>query len=565
MTHHTETNGDHWILAGHQYQASRLSPETCIGSVGSVTVLADMDAPDQPRLRRKLGEQNLSGAALVAAGFTRLGAKLAAELRGSYSLIIWDRHHRRLTLALDPLGAKTLYYHALGENSWAIATHARTLRHLAKDRPPEPRAALMWCLNEYDTRFSMWQDIHGLRPGEWLTFNGAGEPDGKRRGIHRDHTGPVTLDRLWSTLQTCVAEATDDATRTHAMLSGGLDSSSVAAAFTHHHGRPPSCHAFAFETLHDCAEQAFSQKSAEELGAPLHLYNAEQFPAFYRQDGIQPPENPFQSNDPLEYAVFQKINKLGGQTLLTGHGGDTLFTNPPQSTLLRFPWRANAAASRNLFTKAKRAWQVWLAHLPPDGLQRAKARRRGLWKRHPAWLRQTALQTADPWSLFDLIGLPTGLNPLTHYLHTRMTRDAAGVRRAIHWYNRAALETGIHIAHPLFDERLADLILCLSREAWHKHPEPKGLQRDLLRSFTGLGVCERLEKPTLTAYYHAGIKAEQAFLTEACNALDAPWFDQKKFCHEVETFCAGTPPYPTADFLSAAWYLVWLSQDFTSN
>lgn len=562
----TSNNGE-WLLAGHRRQENHLHLGHCLAEHGPYTILADLDNRIQTKLQRRLGDESLRGAALVAAGFARFGMHLPRYLRGSYSLVIWDARAKQLTAALDPMGAKTLFYHHLGQDTWAVASHARTLRQLKPNPAEEPRAAMMWSLNEYDTRFSMWQGIHGLRPGEWRRLSQSTSPTQRRFPIHRDNRRPFSESLLWETLETCIAERTSEPKATHSMLSGGLDSSTIAAVFKNRHGFAPVCHGFAFETLTDCAEQSFSRTTAAELETSLHLYNAEQFPLFSRLENSDPPENPYQPGQDLEYAVLKRVAELGGTTLFTGHGGDTLFANPPPSSLARRPWRLSPATNRTLFTKTKRAWQLWMAHWLPQSIQHLKQKGRGRWSRHPAWLRQTPLQQADPWSQFDIMPLRTGPDPLTFFLHTRMTRDAAGIRRAVHWFNRASLKTGVHVAHPLFDERLADLMLSVPRTIWRRHLRPKGLLRDLLEQKMHLSVCQRLEKPTLTAYYHAGLCREAAFLKAESGRLDGaqhPWFNQEEFCREIERFCASKPPYPTADFLSAAWYLVWLSQDFTS-
>ncbi len=565
----TRDHGDAFFqAAGHARLAAWLDLPAMFGTAGETRVLVDLDDGRQNLLRQRLQDEHSKVADLVARAFSRFGLGLGNLMRGAYTIIIWDGRRHQLSLALDPMGGKTLYYTQRESGGFAVAGQARTLNHLPGNRPPDPRATLMWCLNEYDTRFSMWQGITGLRPGEWLTLAQAGVVQQRRFAIPRSPTRTFDAAGWWRTLETIVREKAPDPASTHSMLSGGLDSTCVAATYRAATGTAPACHAYAFANLQDCAEQSWSQASAAQLGAPLIMYAAEDYPVFHRLSEADKPENPFQSGTLLEHAILRRVRAENGLFLMTGHGGDSLFTNPATALISGKPWARPSGRTQSSAAKAKRLWQVWLAHWQPNSLQRYRARRRGHWRRQPAWLRTEALQAADPWSWLDQMPLRSSLDPLTFSLHTRLTRDAAGVRRAIHWYNRAGLMHGVKVVHPLFDERLADWVLHISRRQWQTAQQPKGLLRRLLGERFGLEVVHRLEKPTLTAYYHASLEREQAFLKEQSHIWSAqgvPWFDAACFARTVTEYCNGQPPYPPADFLAAAWFLVWYHRDFYSN
>lgn len=565
----TADHGNVYFQAtGHARLASWLALPAMFGAYDDIRVLADLDDDAQYLLRQRMRDENSAVADLIARAFTRFGLGLGSLMRGAYALIVWDNRRNQLSLALDPMGTKTLYYTQRSPDGFAVASQARTLRHMPGVWRPDPRATLMWCLNEYDSRFSMWQGIIGLRPGEWQTLAPHGVVQQRRFPIPHGPNRTFEVSEWWQTLETVVREKAPAPAATHSMLSGGLDSTCVAATYAAATGTAPTCHAFAFERLQDCAEQNWSKRSAAQIGTPLIMYTAEDYPVFHRLSEGDKPENPFQSGTLLESAVLQRVRAESGIFLMTGHGGDSLFTNPATALLSSKPWARPSGATQSSAAKAKRLWQVWLAHWQPNNLQRYRARRRGTWRQQPAWFQPEALQAADPWSWLDQMPLRSHLDPLTFALHTRLTRDAAGVRRAIHWYNRAGLKQGVKVVHPLFDERLADWVLHISRKQWMAAREPKGLMRGLLADRFGLDVAQRLEKPTLTAYYHASLVREQAFLAEQSRIWSAqgiPWFDATRFVETVANYCNGQPPYPPADFLAAAWYLVWYHRDFYSN
>jgi asparagine synthase (glutamine-hydrolysing) len=52
-----------------------------------------------------------SDAAIVMASYLRWGADFASRIIGDFALSLWDPRNKRLLLARDPIGSRTLYYH----------------------------------------------------------------------------------------------------------------------------------------------------------------------------------------------------------------------------------------------------------------------------------------------------------------------------------------------------------------------------------------------------------------------------------------------------------------------
>src|ERR1051325_1173674 len=51
--------------------------------------------------------------------YKRVGVRVLDRLRGSYAIAIWDSESRRLLMAVDPFGTRTLFYSSVG-NAFAF-------------------------------------------------------------------------------------------------------------------------------------------------------------------------------------------------------------------------------------------------------------------------------------------------------------------------------------------------------------------------------------------------------------------------------------------------------------
>jgi len=174
--------------------------------------------------------------AILLAAWEKWGNETWARLRGPFAAAIWDARNRRLTLARDPVGLRALcYYH--GPHFLAFATMPKALFSLP-DVPRElnkRKIADFLVLNHSDAEATVYQHIVRLATGHVATINVEGERI-NRRYWGRDNIAPVRLgsDQEYAD---AMRERLDKAVRrqlrtTHGigcMLSGGLDSSAVAA------------------------------------------------------------------------------------------------------------------------------------------------------------------------------------------------------------------------------------------------------------------------------------------------------------------------------------------------
>ncbi len=168
------------------------------------------------------------------------GRDCVQHLRGMFTFAIWDSRQRRMFVARDRLGIKPLYYR-LSPGSFLFGSEIKVLLAHPEVRPEFHRAVLPEYLafGYLSGPETFYRGIRKLMPGHWLEIDESGE---LRSGPYWDL--PLTSEesaRNESYYVNTYRELLESAVSSHLMsdvpvgvfLSGGLDSSAVAALMTH--------------------------------------------------------------------------------------------------------------------------------------------------------------------------------------------------------------------------------------------------------------------------------------------------------------------------------------------
>ncbi len=162
------------------------------------------------------------------------GEGFLARLRGMFAFALWDRRRRRLLLARDHFGQKPLFY----TESGGQLTFASEIKALLAD-DPSLRTLNPHALDQYlalrfvsppDTFFSR---IQKLPPAHYLVWEGGRTRIGRYWGLSYEpkwtYSEDDTLDRIEKLLADAVRLHLVSDVPVGAFLSGGLDSTLVAA------------------------------------------------------------------------------------------------------------------------------------------------------------------------------------------------------------------------------------------------------------------------------------------------------------------------------------------------
>jgi asparagine synthase (glutamine-hydrolysing) len=411
---------------------------------------------------------------LLARGYRRWGRELPARLRGDFVLVAWDRERREGLLARDQLGVRSLYLHDTG-GGVCFATEMRDLLALLPRRPsPDEAGVAHWItMRGRPGSGTLYEGVRRLNPGSMLLLC--------EQGVREERywaprfveplalRGPELAERVRGVIGDAVERRLDADAITGVMMSGGLDSSSVAAlAAERTHAGGVAAFSAEFPEHPAVDESALIAGLREELalgGATARVYPGGLLAGAL--EWIDAWKLPLTSwGEFWAGPLLRNAASMGVRTMLGGDGGDELFdcraylmadlvrAGRVRETLAlahELPGAGDDPPRRALLLAAWRYGLLGALPRPPHALSRRLRERSEL----PRWLRAGAARgvraSNDPlawkrlegprWWAFDAHTLTRGVEELGLFENHR---------------RRAAL-AGLESRHPLFDLDLLEL------------------------------------------------------------------------------------------------------------
>ena len=217
----------------HDHQPSRGADGTMI------TADLRIDNRDELLDRLSLNRQLVaewSDARLLLFAWEKVGDRIFPMLRGPFAVAIWDGSKRSLTLARDHLGLNVLMWHR-DKHSFAFATMPNGLFAFGNVQRElcEEKVADFLVLNHADHTSTIYRNIFRIPPAHLMRVGSDGSIELQRYWTLRE-IAPVRLksdaayaEGLREQLDRAVRRQMRSLHPVGALLSGGLDSSSVAA------------------------------------------------------------------------------------------------------------------------------------------------------------------------------------------------------------------------------------------------------------------------------------------------------------------------------------------------
>lgn len=206
-------------------------------STGDASVF-DGRIDNRPDLQRALGSDDLArcdNAEVALLCYAKWGDDFCDRIVGDYGCAIWDARRRRLVMAADPGALRPLYYW-LGRDEILFASETRGLWSdpgvpKALD---EDRMAVWLCMLPVEPQRTFFRDILRVPPGHRVIWENGGTRLERWWRPERVPELKLASDRdyeeaLRTTLQEAVRCRMGNDERIGVTLSGGLDSSAVAA------------------------------------------------------------------------------------------------------------------------------------------------------------------------------------------------------------------------------------------------------------------------------------------------------------------------------------------------
>lgn len=320
---------------------------------GDLWIVADARVDDRDTLIGRLRsrghsvEDDATPAELILHAYRAWGESCVDHLLGDFAFAIWDDRRRQLFCARDHFGVKPFYYARMAD-VLLVSNVLNCIRHHpdVSDELNEQAIGdfLLFDANQ-DPATTAFADIARLPAAHTLTWS-----EGQLR-VRRYWTLPIDneirydrpqdyVEHFRDLLQTAVADRVGDTHRVGVFMSGGLDSSAVAASakwVLARRGRPGELvsNTIVFDRIIPDQERKFSRQVAHFLGIPINYFVADDPGRLGRNNGIGPvtPE-PTHLCLPANFFEFFRHAASSGRVMLSGDGPDALLRYPMQSHLI---------------------------------------------------------------------------------------------------------------------------------------------------------------------------------------------------------------------------------------
>lgn len=271
---------------------------------------------------------------VILEAFAEWGPEAVRRFVGMFAIALWSKAERRLYLLRDRVGVKPLYYGWNGNSLW-FGSELKALRAFRHWSPQLDRSAMVdyFRYGYIAEPRSIYQNVFKLPAGHWLELGPAGEKK---------------IEPYWNVLDAALNRRQDsenelaeelealmiDAFRYRMIsdvpvgifLSGGIDSSSVAAILQHHGGQRIKTYTIGFD---DAAfdESPHADRVARHLGTEhtTRILKVKDAMRILPQWGNLYDE-PFGDSSGVPTLLVSQIASESVKVVLSADGGDELFS-----------------------------------------------------------------------------------------------------------------------------------------------------------------------------------------------------------------------------------------------
>ncbi len=312
---------------GHQ---PILSPD------GRHAIVFNGEIVNHPALRRELEsgyafQTDHSDTETILAAYLRWGDDAWARLEGMFSVAIWDKVARNLTLARDPVGITPLYF-TEQNGGLAFASTIAGLRDLPDHHfdIDEDGVDDFFCFGHTLPPRTIFRQVRPLEPGHVLHIGPFGEakihPFWKARlNVERGVPESEWIERTRSELLRTVKEHQLADVPIGAFVSGGVDSGAIAAAMARTSSAPFKIFTAGFPgSPRD--ETAAAKRLADHLGCEHVVLPMQPQDAADVLPAVQASfDEPTAANSAIPLWFLSRAAAEHVKVVLCGEGGDELF------------------------------------------------------------------------------------------------------------------------------------------------------------------------------------------------------------------------------------------------
>jgi asparagine synthase (glutamine-hydrolysing) len=430
---------------------------------------------------------------------------LHSKLRGMFAISIYNSATNELYLYRDTVGKKPLYY-SFKDSTFYFASE---IKAITKEFGFNLEKRAIHHYLGYGTTVApttLQKNIYKLPPASVLYFNGANiKVETKEALLEQDVTissKESASKLLGKELKEAVAIRVPKNLKWGVLVSGGLDSSLVAALASKESSEPIDIFSIGYEGYSKYDERIFAKEVAKHLNANFYSYNFTKADFFNTlEEMLELIDEPI--GDPAQiplYFLIKKAKEQGIKVLLSGDGSDELFlgyrtykeyhmmqsvTQLPYSNWLKNHLRANFSQNKE--------WEWYKRALKGEVIFRSSAE---IYTDRQLNL-LLKLQEKDN----------KNLEPLLPYWQ----RFNKSNRDIIDWYSyadikvqlaefflskidRVSMANGVEVRSPIIDNKIVELAFKIEPTIRFNPQNVKEILKDVALNYLPASIIERKKK-----------------------------------------------------------------------
>lgn len=306
-------------------------------------------------LRRELGEENFRTASdteVILHAWRRWGADCVNHFRGMFAFALWDERSSTLFCARDRFGIKPFYFCTIGSMLY-FASEAKALlpfvEHIKTDlNGLKDYLAFQFCLEGK----TLFEGIQELLPAHHLTVRNRNFTISRYWEVYYnldfDHTPKYFQDRIAELLEESVSYHLRSDVPLGAYVSGGLDSSSVAALACRAADTPLVAFTGKFDMGPEYDESAYARMLCASCNFPVHELNITATDFIENiQKVIYHLDSPVAGPGSFSQYMVSGLAARHRKVVLGGQGGDEIFGGYSRYLIAYFEQCIKAAIDGN--------------------------------------------------------------------------------------------------------------------------------------------------------------------------------------------------------------------------
>ena len=431
--------------------------ERCAGVSGArnIRAVADSQLINAGELRDTLERgghrfSTRSDAELIAHAYDRWGTRAFERLRGPFACAVWDETNRRLVLARDHVGVRSLYFAVLHGHTLVFASDVRALLR-------DPDVGRDWCPNGIDTYLALgyipapltaYRQISKLQPAHYLLV------DGRRLHLEEywDFPTPRTATRCGSptaiaaSLRRAVRQELKDQKHQALLYSGGTASSALLSVAPATLGIPVTVH-----VDQDPDELTRSYAAGSMLGHTRELETAERSLFSLVKTFAAASGEPFADPSALTQLAICTAAARRADVAVTGHGAAIFWGVHDRRTLLSAVW--TDTHRRSIYTRAF-AWKIRDGNPFSSHLERWKSRVDDTPDDRARYVTSRTLLPDDVLAVAANVSQAVGISLRFPFLHDQLTELAMQTPVAVSHRNGVGMHSIRQLLAPRLPRRL---------------------------------------------------------------------------------------------------------------